>query len=119
MASPHLRQLRETSAVRAVSDGALDDAVAAPTWILVGPKLRAVVRARGEWRYTDRFARYHPYGRRLAAGAASRLDRGRDRPFARFHMDQNTIVIGLDAVIGVLRYVFLGAAGLTGIVCAG
>ncbi|HSY83372.1 MAG TPA: YggT family protein [Gemmatimonadaceae bacterium] len=34
-------------------------------------------------------------------------------------MDQNTIVTGLDVVIGVLRYVFLGAAGLTGIVCAG
>jgi len=34
-------------------------------------------------------------------------------------MDANTIVIGLDAVITVARYVFLGAAGLTGIVCAG
>jgi len=34
-------------------------------------------------------------------------------------MDANTIVTGLDAVIGVTRYVFLGAAGLTGIVCAG
>jgi len=34
-------------------------------------------------------------------------------------MDPNTIVGGLDAVIGVARYVFLGAAGLTGLVCAG
>ena len=33
--------------------------------------------------------------------------------------DANTIVIGLDAVITVARYAFLGVAGLTGIVCAG
>jgi uncharacterized protein YggT (Ycf19 family) len=34
-------------------------------------------------------------------------------------MDANTIVTGVDAVITVARYAFLGAAGLTGIVCAG
>jgi YggT family protein len=34
-------------------------------------------------------------------------------------MDANAIVVGFDQVILVVRYVFLGAAGLTGIVCAG
>lgn len=34
-------------------------------------------------------------------------------------MDPNTIIVGLDSVIGVVRYVFLGGAALTGIVCAG
>jgi YggT family protein len=34
-------------------------------------------------------------------------------------MDTNAIVFGFDQVILVIRYVFLGAAGLTGIVCAG
>jgi YggT family protein len=34
-------------------------------------------------------------------------------------MDANSVVVGLDAVIGIARYVFLGAAGVVGIVCAG
>ena len=34
-------------------------------------------------------------------------------------MDSHTIVTGLDAVIDVVRYVFLGGAALTGVVCAG
>jgi YggT family protein len=34
-------------------------------------------------------------------------------------MDSHTIVTGLDAVIDVIRYVFLGGAALTGVVCAG
>jgi YggT family protein len=34
-------------------------------------------------------------------------------------MDVNTIVTGLDTVVLVARYVLLGAAGLTGLVCAG
>lgn len=34
-------------------------------------------------------------------------------------MDANAIVTGIDQVMIVARYVFLGAAGLTGIVCAG
>jgi YggT family protein len=34
-------------------------------------------------------------------------------------MDSNTIVTGLDAVITVIRYVFLGGATLAGLVCAG
>jgi YggT family protein len=34
-------------------------------------------------------------------------------------MDANAIVTGFDQVILIVRYVFLGAAGLTGIVCAG
>ncbi len=34
-------------------------------------------------------------------------------------MDLNTIVVGLDSVVAVARYVLLGAAGLVGVVCAG
>jgi YggT family protein len=34
-------------------------------------------------------------------------------------MDANSIVVGLDAVVAVARYVLLGAAGLVGVVCAG
>jgi YggT family protein len=34
-------------------------------------------------------------------------------------MDSHTIVTGLDAAIDVVRYVFLGGAALTGVVCAG
>jgi YggT family protein len=34
-------------------------------------------------------------------------------------MDVNSIVVGLDAVMTVARYVLLGAAGLVGLVCAG
>jgi len=34
-------------------------------------------------------------------------------------MDSHTFVTGLDAAIDVVRYVFLGGAALTGLVCAG
>lgn len=34
-------------------------------------------------------------------------------------MDSNTIVAGLDAVITVIRYVFLGGAAAAGLICAG
>lgn len=34
-------------------------------------------------------------------------------------MDLNTIVVGLDSVVAVARYVLLGTAGLVGVVCAG
>ena len=34
-------------------------------------------------------------------------------------MDPTTITVGIDAVINVVRYVFLGAAALTGVICAG
>jgi YggT family protein len=34
-------------------------------------------------------------------------------------MDSLSVVTGLDAVIGVIRYVFLGGAALTSVVCAG
>lgn len=34
-------------------------------------------------------------------------------------MDATQIATGLDAVIGIVRYVFLGGAALTGLVCAG
>src|SRR5579871_4259110 len=34
-------------------------------------------------------------------------------------MDANSIVTGLDAALAIVRYVFLGGAALTGLVCAG